>query len=278
MLILCCGPDTFRATQRVKELEDAFRAKHDPSGTSIERFPSGKSSVDEIIERSLTVSLFSPMRFLRADGLIEHCSSAKAKALAGALTRDPDRVIVVSIEQEKPTNADLKAFADVPKLILNEYPLLRGAAFETWVVQTGETLGIHDLEGLKSLARECDGDSWLASNELLKMAAGGTSSVVKEGSLSGYEYADRFLTPDSRRYNLLSSEDRDQIAYPLFQQSIAALRVKDGDSQGLPPFVISKMRSVDRDRAARVMATSILLLSLSRAGFADSHEALGILP
>lgn len=279
MLILCCGPDTYRATQRARELEAAFRAKHDPQGSSIERLESGKRVADEVIERSLTVSLFSPMRFLRADGLIEHCAKQKIKALAQALTKDPERVIVVSIEEEKPTNAALKAFADVPKMIVNEYPLLKGKAFFTWIQQSAATLGVTEVSALKALAEACDGDAWLASNELLKLAAGGTSELVRDRVVGAYEAADMFLAEDSSRYRrLMESGGSDRAAYPLFQQAHTSLRVHGGDTQGLPPFVISKVQRTREERAGRVASASILSMMLSRSGLADSEELFTILP
>lgn len=278
MLILCCGPDTYRATQRAHELEEAFRTKHDPSGTSIERLEAGKGVVDEVIERSLTVSLFSPMRFIRADGLIENCPKPKAKALANALSKDPERVIVVSIEQEKPTNTDLKPFTDVPKLIVNDYPLQRGKTFEDWLKQVANVLGITDQTSVTKLARACDGDAWLASNELLKLAAGGESEVIRESEASGYDLADQFLRGDKARYKILLSEQAESLPYPLLQQSMAARRVQSGDMQGIPPFVLSKLRNVNQERSRTMASTSLMMLLLSRSGLGDMDEALSLLP
>jgi len=257
MLILCCGPDSYRATQRARELEEAFRTKYDPSGTSIERFDGGKGAVEEVIERSLTVSLFSPMRFIRADGLIEFCPKTKAKALANALSKDPERVIVVSIEREKPAAIELKPFTDVPKLIVNDYPLLQGKAFLDWVKQAGSLVGVTDSEALSKLARACDGDAWLASNELLKMAVGGVSDVVLEQGANFYHKADGFLRGDRSRYDLLTTDGREKFAYPLLLQSLQSV----GRSQ----------------RANGFVASSILMSHLVRSGFCDADEALSIL-
>lgn len=278
MLILSCGPDSYRATQRAYELEEAFRTKHDPSGTSIDRLAPGKAAVDEVIERSLTVSLFSPMRFIRADGLVEHCPKPKAKALANALSKDPERVIVVSIETEKPTATDLKPFADVPKLIVNDYPLLRGKAFEDWLKQAAQIAGVTNQEAVTKLARGCDGDAWLASNELLKLAAGGESDVIREFEASGYDLADQFLRGDKTRYNILLSDQSDALPYPLLQQSMAAQRVQSGDTSGIPPFVLTKFRNIDQQRVQSMTSTSLMMLLLSRSGLGDMDEALALLP
>lgn len=279
MLILCCGPDTYRAMQRARELEAAFRAKHDPSGSSIERLEPGRATADAVIERSLAVSLFSPMRFIRADGLVERCPKAKAKPLALALTKDSERVIVVSIEQEKPSATALKPFASVPKLIVTEYPLRSGKAFAQWVVQAGATLGVTDATMLARLADACDGDAWLASNELMKLAAGGDSDAVRVQETSAYEIADAFLLNEPDRYRALASHGpSDRVSYPLFQQAVAALRVHSGDVQGLPPFVVSKLRRSDERRAASVAGATTLTILLARSGLAEADELDTLLP
>lgn len=277
MLILCCGPDTYRATQRAQELEAAFRSKHDPSGSSIDRLASGKRLVDDVIERSLAVSLFSPMRFIRADGLIEQCPKQKLSPLVHALGKDPERVIVVSIEQEPPVNTVRKSLSVIPKLIINDYPLLQGKAFSDWVFATGGMLGVTDNASMSVLAEACNGDSWLAANELVKLAAGGVSDVVQERETNLYELADAFLEDDASRYARLAGVASERVAYPLFQQALAALRVHDGETQGIPPFAVSKLKRADAVNAAKVTSTASLIMMASRTGLADAHELTTLL-
>src|SRR5690349_2995349 len=52
MLIVCHGPDTFRALQKARELELAFKQKYDAHGLSVERLASGKDAVTEIASRA----------------------------------------------------------------------------------------------------------------------------------------------------------------------------------------------------------------------------------
>lgn len=279
MLILCCGPDTYRASLRARELEAAFREKHDPSGSSVDRVSSGKGAADEVIERSLTVSLFSPMRFIRADALIKDCPKQKVKALVQALSRDSKRVIVVSIEQEKPTVAAMKPFSDIPSLLMNDYPLLEGKAFLDWIQQTGALLGLSNATVLRKLADACNGDAWLASNELIKLAAGGTSEVVREHEAGTYEVVDAFLEKASTRYRLLAKNDSyERTSYLLFQQAQSALRVQSGDVQGLSAFVTSKLKRLRETDVISVASKSLLFSILSRSGLANAEELSAILP
>ena len=93
MLLVCIGPDTFRAQAKARELENAFRQKYDLDGSSIERISPGKDGVDEVIERANTVSLFCPRRFMRTANLLMDCPKAKQTALVQSLTKDPENVI-----------------------------------------------------------------------------------------------------------------------------------------------------------------------------------------
>ncbi|MDP3793986.1 MAG: hypothetical protein Q8R07_04530, partial [Candidatus Uhrbacteria bacterium] len=117
MLILCIGPDTFRAQGKARELEEAFKKKYDPSGSSVEHVSFGKKGVDEVMERANTSSLFSSHRFLRTSNLIGECPKNKQAALAKTLARDSDHVIVVSVEDEAPAAVSLEPFEKNVKII-----------------------------------------------------------------------------------------------------------------------------------------------------------------
>ena len=279
MLILCCGPDTFRAVQRARELETAFRKKHDAAGSSIERLSSGKEGVDEIIERALSVSLFTPMRFLRADELAAACPKPKTKALVQALSRDPERVVVVSVEQEKPDATKMKWLSEVPKCIINDYSRLQGNAFRSWIGEVAHALGVTDEVALDTLARMADGDAWLASNELIKLAAGGSSSLETTFQTDGYGFADAFVRGDRARHRQLSGDAAAEgVAYPLLQQAILAERLSHGDTAGIAPFIVSKFKNVAAEQASHALSSAILIHYVQRSGLATDQEALDLLP
>lgn len=279
MLILCCGPDTYSAVARAKELESAFRQKHDPEGASIERIVSGKKACEEIMERSLTVSLFTPMRFLRADNLIGECPKNKMKPLVQSLTKDPEHVIVVSVETDKPDAATMKILSVVPKLVVSDYPLLRGKAFQDWVLHAGRLLGILDSTSLRVLASACDGDAWLASQELVKLSAGGVSEIVREAGSDPYAFSETVLRGSSNRYAALSEPDiASRAGYALPLQSVSMLRVRDNDHFGISPFIIGKFQNIKNDNIETTLSNLLLIQQLQRLGFANDEEALTLIP
>jgi DNA polymerase III delta subunit len=142
MFILVSGADTFRSLQKAHELEQAYRAKHDPSGFSVQRFPSGKDGIDPLLSSMSGGSLFSARRFLRADGAVSECPKAKRDALLRALARDADDMIVVCVESSDLTEAECKPFAKLPKFFHYRFPLLSPAAFLDWAIAYASSLGV----------------------------------------------------------------------------------------------------------------------------------------
>lgn len=279
MLILCCGPNTYSAIARANELESAFRQKHDPDGASIERIVSGKKACEEIMERSLTVSLFAPMRYLRADGLIGECPKNKIQPLVLSLAKDPEHVIVVSVETEKPDAMMMKILSGVPKLVISDYPLLQGKAFQDWVVHAGRLLGILDTATLRALASACEGDAWLAAQELIKLSAGGVSDVARAAKLDPYAFSETVLKKAGNRYASLSEPDiASRAGFTLPQQAVSMLRVRDNDKIGLSPFIIDKFQRARGENIESTLSNLLLIQHLQRLGFANDEEALTLIP
>lgn len=277
---MCCGPDSYRALARAKELELAFKQKHDPEGRAIERLSSGKDGVEELISKAAGASLFSPRRFLRADGIISSCPKAKQKALLEALSRDVDAMIVVSVEEERPASSVMKPFEALPKIVVNDYPLLTGKVFTDWAKEIAKTLGNIDDNQVVRLADACEGDSWKFINEAIKLAAGATLELDRSSSeASAYDLADQILKKDLRRR---ANAEKIEFSYAetsvLVQQGVAALRVKDQDVAGLPPFVLRKLQSMDMVEPSVVFAASLEMLFLQRAGFCNEGESIGLIP
>ncbi len=275
MLILCIGPDTFRAMAKARDLEKAFREKHDKGGASIERLSTGKDGIDELIERANTVSLFSPRRFLRVSNLVSECPKAKQASVVQALTKEPENVVVVSVEEEPPTETAMKAFKDIPKIIKYEYPKQTGAAFRQAVLACATELGLAPSPALDRLAQNLDGDTWAVWNELLKWKAGGVSAVESASySPSVYEYADHYLQELPSRFHFLGDDDALEGSLSAFvSQARSSLRVRDNATEGMHPFVVKKMSQARSKNPERHLGRALAALISQRAGFEDETEA-----
>ncbi len=275
MLILCVGPDTFRAQERVRELMAHFAQKYDAEQTSMERLDeSGSTLVDQLIERMHTPSLFTPRRFVRTHNLLADCPKGKYAALHQALLRDPEYTIIVDREDEPPADQLLRAITTDVKVTRYDYPCLQGKTFTAFVEQLAKRLGYEDQALIERIAIESRGDTWTAWNELLKCSAGGALGVHTEEISSLYELADAFLQARPEwRTDLGRAAQTPQAMQAFLGQVRALLRVRDGAAQALPSFIVRKLQTWNIDpfteeRFARI----ILYYLLQRSGFANEEE------
>lgn len=278
MLILCIGPDQYRALAKAQELERAFIEKHDPSGLSVERLDEGSDAVDQIIERVNTVSLFTPRRFIRVSNLVDRCPKAKQKALIQALGKDPERVIVVSVERDPPTPPLAALFGEVPKFLRYDFPTLSSKEFLAWVEQRAVQYEIRNMSHIQRIAQEADGDCWYASNELIKLAMGDDASLSSSTAKGRdiFQYAEVFLASGKQGRGFLLDDDVLAQAMTVFlSQSRAALRVRDQATSGLHPYLVKKLQkqipSLEEKHAAMLLA-----LFLQRAGYGDESEVVSL--
>jgi hypothetical protein len=217
---------------------------------------------------------------LRVDGIVSSCPKTKQKALLEALARDTDAMIVVSVEEERPASSVMKPFEELPKIVVNDYPLLSGRAFTDWAREIAKTLGNIDDNQVVKLADFCEGDSWKFINEAIKLAAGASLELDRSSSeASAYDLADQILKKDLRRRG---NAEKIEFSYAetsvLVQQGVAALRVKDQDVAGLPPFVLKKLQSMNMIEPSLIFASSLEMLFLQRAGFCNEAESISLIP
>ncbi|MSR85261.1 hypothetical protein EXS71_02390 [Candidatus Uhrbacteria bacterium] len=278
MLILCLGPDTFRAQMKAQELELAFKQKYDPTGSSVEHLSLGKEAADEVIERANTGSLFSPRRFLRTTDLLADCPKAKVTALAQALTRDPENVIAVSVEAEPLSTTELTSFSKV-KIIKYEFPEQRGKAFQLWLEGQAKKIGVENESAIAAIAEATEGDSWYAWNELLKLAASGTSDLtIPLPQPTIFDYVDRYLAQGKNQRDVFQNqESSSQFLLTLISQTRAALRIRDGATHGLHPYVVKKIGAAQHQDLEQIFAVALSALFSQRAGLAADHEVANLL-
>ena len=278
MLILCLGPDTFRAQEKAHELENAFKVKYDPAGSSIERLPAGKEAVEEVMKRVNTPSLFAPRRYIYAPELLANCPAAKIEPLAKALSQNAEQVIVVSVESEQPEAKNLKRIEAVTKVVKYEFPELTGNAFYQWLKSIADCLNVTDGAAVSKIAEAADGDSWRAFNELMKVAAGGQSEIAASGrKLSVFDHAD-FYIQNNKRYGFLSDADiSEQFINPLLSQTRAALRVRDNATAGMHPFVVKKIQRMNVEQPEVAHAAALLAMFMQRSGAGREDEIVTLL-
>ncbi|MBP9761988.1 hypothetical protein KBD34_00020 [Patescibacteria group bacterium] len=279
MLIACIGPDVYRALEKGRELEQAFRQKYDPEGTSIERLQEdGGDLVDEVIERVNTVSLFTPRRFLRVRDLLKGCPKGRVAALNKALSVDPENVIVVTVESDVPNDTTMKALADLPKWVRYDFPILDTRAFQTWIRERATVLSCSLSERqVEKIAEQAAGDAWQASLLLLQAASGTDPNDVlsdekNESERSLFEWADAYLRQDADWRAAVEQLGPESLTYPFLSQLRAYQRVKSGQENGLPSFVARKLRSVVSPESEERFARLLEAVMLQRQGYVREDE------
>lgn len=271
MLIICSGADSYKALQKAKELEAAYKAKHDPSGLSIESCEPDQSPVQFLQERLGVGSLFAKRSFLRVSGLLEVKASEK-KVLKKLFEKSDDMTIVVDVEEGSLKSSDLNLFSNEAGVVRYDFPEIKGAPFEKWLNDHAVFLGITDVKLVREIAQMYDGDSWGAISGLIQVSCGYPISDLKQETDTTYQYIDSVLQQQKSRFRFDTYRQFDSSTLALImQQAAQAERVKNNDTAGIHPFVASKLKKVG-DSSTRVLLQAIEAHAIVRSGFATDTE------
>lgn len=272
MLIICSGADSYKALQKAKELEAAYKAKHDPSGLSIESCEPDQSPVQFLQERLGVGSLFAKRSFLRVSGLLR-VKAADKKVLKKLFDHPDEMTIVVDVEEGSLKMSDLDSFSEASGIVRYDFPETKGAAFEKWLSDHAAFLGITDGKLIREIAQMYDGDSWGAISGLIQVSCGYPIALLKREADTTYQYIDSVLQQQKSRFQYDAYRQFDSSTLALImQQASQAERVKNNDTAGIHPFVANKLKKIG-DSSTRVLLTAIEAHALVRSGFATDTEA-----
>ncbi len=275
MLIICSGPDTWHAQKKAQSLVEAFHTKHDPQGFSTETL----ASVDlkSLLNQLAAPSLFVKKRMIRCDGLFYKMKIADVRTLAKRLENDADQTVLLVLEEEPPTAKILGEFLKI-KLVHYEYPVLRGIAFRMWCTKRASELGVRASTAVE-IARRMDGDIWRAEQEFEKFSANPQAPMISGETDKGsvFDLADAFLTDRVGWRSLLASTHESQAISVFVSQARSAVRVMDGETTGIHPYVVKKLRQSRITSPLRKFMRTLCVLVASRQGFVDPKEGQTIL-
>ena len=274
MLILCTGPDTYHARKKAQELVVAFRQKHDPTGYSTE--VASSADFQDILKRLGSPSLFAQRRLIRCDGLLEGLKIADVRALAKRLEQDADQTILLSIEED-PLVAKIEKEFEKIKLVQYAHPLLAGVKFVTAVTSRAKELGV-PVELAQTVARNTDGDMWLADQELQKCAANPQASLVRAniGENSVFDAAESFIAERKFwRARLVELDEPENVLPTFLAQTRTCVRVTDGEASGVHPYAARKfsLLRVSVARAREAFHRALKTFSASRSGMCTTDES-----
>ena len=279
MLLVFSREHSYRALEKARELEAAFKLKYDPMGSAVERLPTGKEGVDALLSSLAASSLFSPRRFIRVDGLLTSCPSAKAKALVQSLERDVDSTIVVTVEEGELTQKVLKGYSSLSKYHHYEFVLLHPVAFLKWATEFASKQGVTDQRMVQAIADASQGNTWTFVNELMKCRAGGELASASGKEPSVYDVIDRFLMSKPDRWSTFRLfDDANAVLATVVNQARSLVLVSSGHTTGIHPYVaqkLSRMHVDDPSLAYKKLATAFVWSRTSVASADESIEILG---
>ena len=275
MLIICSGPDTLNARQKARELTQAFKAKFDPAGFSVEVIPDSDISV--LINRLAAPSFFSTKRLIRCDGILENSKIADVRKLIARVTADNDQSIVISVEEEVPSLKILDECKAVPSFFHYPFPTPSPVQHEAWCKKRASLLGV-SIDQAIEIAQRTAGNVWLAEQELMKKSANSEAPLIEvlTETSGAFDVADAYVRQRSWR-SQMDEVGADQCISVLVGQVRAAARVRDRATSGLHPFVVKKLSSAPL-QGIEVPLTRVLRAQAAiRTGLATADEIDSIL-
>lgn len=270
MLLICSGPDTWRARQKARELVDAFKAKHDKTGFSTEVIVG--ENLDYVLNLIGTPSIFCPKRLIRFDGLLDGIKVSGLRILVKRLKEDGENNIILTVEEEQPPTKVLDELKEI-KVFQYSFPSIEGAEFTRWCQERAAELGV-DSASAKIVADRCHGDSWMAINELGKLSVNkeAPKAELEYESGSVYEAVDALFSKQKNWREDIRSRSDDQIPSVALNQAKNAIKVKDGAPIKIPYFAIKKMQGYPKERVVKNFFSALSALVGSRNGLMSQDE------
>jgi hypothetical protein len=268
MIIVCSGSDTYRAREKARELVDAFRKKHDPRGLSTES-AEGITDLKSLLPRLGTTSMFTKKKMVRADGCLKKLKLAEVKILVSSLKNDAEDTILLSLEEK----VDPKITEELKKGSFFHYPFetLNGDKFARWLMERAASFNL-SREVILSIAAYTDGDPWYAINEMAKHAVMEQGVGQKVGVEEGeFQIVDAFLAGGKSRTKIYNHENYGIFGL-IYKQLITHIKVNSGQTAGVAPFLVRKMRQIKCPNARQVYKKILLAMVLSRSGLAKENE------
>lgn len=175
-MILCVYGDAFRVRERVQELRDAFRAKHDPSGLNFTQFPTDgqKVNASETLQSALASPFLGTRRLVIVRDVVAGAKKEAEKSWAG-VERVPESTVLLFVDATDPAAVEKSALFKMLKDLgakLEPLPSPIGAELVKWIIRRAATLSVGiSADAAQELALRTAGDLWQADAELGKLSA-----------------------------------------------------------------------------------------------------------
>ncbi|MFH0952134.1 MAG: DNA polymerase III subunit delta [Patescibacteria group bacterium] len=219
MIIFLYGPDTYRSRQRLKQLKEAFIAKHDKTGANLVALEGAKLSVEKLNSAVKTGGLLSKKRLVVIDEVMgQNKKPTLLKELAEFLTNEkiPEDTILVFWEgdilggkqdykkKRKAKGKTANPLLDhlVKQKYAEEYSELSPVLLRSWVTKRfKDNKAAVEEKAIDTIISLVGTDLWQLANEVDKLSAMRLGKKVMAedvtGNVSGKFDANIFALTDA---------------------------------------------------------------------------------
>lgn len=186
MIIFFYGPDTYRSSQKLKEIAREYHAKH-KSGLNFRRFEWQSETMDEIKEMLSSFSMFDEKKL----AIIKNACQIKkeeqeelVELLKDKKAAKDENVIVVFFEASRPQKSELADWLLKNTKMAEYFEPLTGVKLVNWLKKETQNLGGQILPGAaEKLAAFVGSDLWQMSNEINKLVDYKSNKPITEADI-----------------------------------------------------------------------------------------------
>lgn len=191
MIIFLFGPDTFRSTRKLHQIQEKFYHDVDPTGTNTHIFNAKNKDVsfENIYDAMRSLGFFSSKRLI----IIKNIFSQKmlTKDMTKYLNTNPtlDDVILLFWESDHLDKRSGLFKRLRAEKYSQEFSLLKGNALTAWITQELKIRGARmEKELIILLAQAFGEDMWRLSNELDKLIAFANGQKITKNMVADFNY------------------------------------------------------------------------------------------
>ena len=278
MLIICTGPDTFRARLKFRDLVLAYKIKFDQLGKSIE-YCRSEDLLAHVSARLSHQSLFVSKRMFVCEGMLEKVTPKQMEKLSQSIRKDADNTVVLDYEDKPPKESLLKAFQD-KELFLYKHEPAKGAELNKIVIDLCARYGVQSKH-VASLIQRYQSDLWAIDTALQVMRVNENEGIFAGDGMQKvdnlFAVADLLLMGKTDWLKHVNTYDPQAILSTVLPQMRTWHMVKDGLGKSAHPFVQKKLSGLKIKNADEKLLTLLRAMYSSRNSLAGGDEVAQVM-
>ncbi len=278
MLIICAGPDSFRARLKYRDLVGAYKKKYDEKGATIEHLQN-ENLYETLLSKLSNQSLFASKKLLVCEGLFQKLTAKQASNLRDAIYRDADISVVIDYEDKEPKATAIKSFEE-KELFVYSHELAKGTELNKIVKDLCKRYGVAETR-IPFLIQRYQSDLWAIDTALQVLSA------MQDGELSdevGLSQADNMFALVDLLLMNKTSWMRQYTAFDIngiLNSAVSQMRTwhmaKEGMAKGVHPFVQKKLSGMRINNADERFLQFLKSFYASRNSLATGDEIVQLL-